>query len=154
MMLAMLTMTLAASAQFEQGVKFGAINVNGFDLSYNGLKDLSVGLQLKGGYFVEDNWQVNGQVGFDHAGKGAKGVFSIGAGGRYYIQDNGIFIGANVKANLSKGYNDVMPGVEIGYAFFLDGKITVEPSIYYDQSLKNHSDYSTVGLRIGVGYYF
>lgn len=51
------------------------------------------------------------------------------------------------------GYNDIMPGLELGYAFFLGKSVTIEPSVYYDQSIKNHSDYSKVGLRIGVGVY-
>ena len=47
----------------------------------------------------------------------------------------------------------MLPGVEVGYAFFLSRTVTVEPSIYYDQSFKNHSDFSTIGFRIGVGVY-
>ena len=31
--------------------------------------------------------------------------------------------------------------------------MTIEPEIYYEQSFKNHKDYSTVGLRIGIGIY-
>ena len=46
-----------------------------------------------------------------------------------------------------------MPGVEVGYAFFLNDAVTVEPAIYYDQSFKNHKDFSTIGLKIGVGIY-
>lgn len=46
-----------------------------------------------------------------------------------------------------------MPGVEVGYAFFLSRTVTVEPAIYYDQSFKKHSDFSTIGLRLGVGIY-
>ena len=35
-----------------------------------------------------------------------------------------------------------------------DGKmVKVEPEIYYDQSFKSHSDFSTVGIRIGIGVY-
>ena len=44
-----------------------------------------------------------------------------------------------------------MPGVEVGYAFFINRTVTIEPAIYYDQSFKKHSDYSTVGFRIGIG---
>jgi len=29
----------------------------------------------------------------------------------------------------------------------------VEPAIYYDQSFKNHSDFSKIGLRVGFGIY-
>ena len=50
-------------------------------------------------------------------------------------------------------YNDVRPGVEVGYAFFLSRTVTIEPAIYYVQSFKKHSDYSSVGLKVGFGIY-
>lgn len=31
--------------------------------------------------------------------------------------------------------------------------MTIEPAIYYDQSFKDHSDYSKIGFKIGVGVY-
>ena len=46
-----------------------------------------------------------------------------------------------------------MPGVEVGYAFFISRTVTIEPAIYYDQSFKDHSKYSTVGLKVGFGIY-
>ncbi|MDO4172278.1 MAG: hypothetical protein Q4E63_05795 [Prevotellaceae bacterium] len=153
-MLAMLTMTLAANAQFESGTKYVGASLTGINLSYNGAKETSIGIQAKGGYFVDDCWQINAMVGYDKPGKGIKGVFQAGVGGRYYILQNGLYAGVNAKAVLSSGYNDIMPGIELGYAFFLNDKVTIEPAVYYDQSLKSHSDYSTVGLKVGVGLYF
>ena len=50
-------------------------------------------------------------------------------------------------------YNDLMPGLELGYAFFVSRTVTIEPSVYYNQSFKSHTNYSTVGFRIGVGIY-
>ena len=47
----------------------------------------------------------------------------------------------------------MLPGVEVGYAFFLSRTVTVEPSIYYDQSFKCHKDFSTFGVRLGIGIY-
>lgn len=153
-MLAMLIMTLAANAQFEKGTKYINASITGLDLSYNGNKELSFGFQAKGGYFFDDCWQINTMIGFEKQGKYAKGAFQIGAGGRYYILQNGLYTGVNVKAILSSGYNDFMPGIELGYSFFLNDKVTIEPAVYYDQSFKGHSDYSTVGLRVGLGLYF
>ena len=46
-----------------------------------------------------------------------------------------------------------MPSVQIGYAFFLSHTVTIEPEIYYNHSFKSHSDYSTIGLRVGFGIY-
>ena len=76
-----------------------------------------------------------------------------GAQARYYIEQNGLYLGGGVKLAHSGGYNDFMPGVEVGYAFFLGKSVTLEPAIYYDQSFKKHVDYSTVGLKLGIGIY-
>jgi hypothetical protein len=44
--------------------------------------------------------------------------------------------------------------VEVGYAFFVNKNITIEPAVYYKMSLADFSDNSTVGLKIGFGFYF
>ena len=59
----------------------------------------------------------------------------------------------NCKLAHAKGFTDVMPGFEVGYAYFLSRTVTLEPAIYYDQSFKSHSDYSTVGFKVGIGVY-
>ncbi len=41
----------------------------------------------------------------------------------------------------------------MGYAFFISKTVTIEPALYYDQSLKDHSQYSTIGLKVGIGIY-
>ena len=95
-----------------------------------------------------------GQVEYNHSGlEGVKDYFSVGAQARYYIEQNGLYLGGGVKLAHSGGYNDFMPGVEVGYAFFLGKSVTLEPAIYYDQSFKKHVDYSTVGLKLGIGIY-
>lgn len=152
--LAMLTMTLAANAQFEKGKKYIGASLTGLDLSYNGSRETSFGFQGKVGYFIEDCWLINAMIGYDKPGNDIKGVFQIGAGARYYILQNGLYGGLNTKGVFSSGYNDIMPGIELGYSFFINDKITIEPAIYYDQSLKRHSDYSTIGLKVGLGIYF
>jgi hypothetical protein len=153
MVISALLLTLHASAQFEQGKVYAGASLSGFDLSYNGSKELSLGVSAKGGYFLADNLMLLGEVGYNHPGKDMNDYFSMGAGGRYYITQNGIFLGANVKYVHASSYNDFMPGVEVGYAFFVSHTVTIEPSIYYQQSFKDHSDYSTIGLKIGVGVY-
>ncbi len=152
--LSLLATTLVANAQFEAGKNYLSASLNNFDMNYNGSKGFSLGVNLKGGMFLEDNWQVNGLLGFDHVGKQDIDCFRAGIGGRYYIIQNGIYLGANCNLVLSEGYNDVLPGIEIGYAYFINGKITIEPAIYYDQSFKRHSDFSKVGFRLGLGFYF
>lgn len=153
MSLVALLTAVSASAQFESEKYYLGASLTGLNLSYSGLKELSLGVGAKAGYLVDDNLMLLGEVGYDDPGKGVSGAFTAGAGGRYYIEQNGLFIGANAKFVHSKGYNDVMPGLELGYAFFLNRTVTIEPAVYYQQSFKNHSDYSTVGLRIGIGIY-
>ena len=66
---------------------------------------------------------------------------------------NAAFLGAGVKLlHANHSYNDLMPGAEVGYAFFINRSVTIEPALYYDQSFKK-SDYSTVGLKVGLGIY-
>lgn len=154
-MIAALFMAVTANAQFEQGKVYLGGSLTGLNLKYSGIDNLSLGLQAQAGYMFDDNLMLLGQVAYDHnGGKGSKNNVSFGVGGRYYIEQNGIYLGVNCKyIHGSHGYNDVMPGVEVGYAFFLSRTVTVEPAIYYDQSFKNHSDFSTIGLKIGLGVY-
>ena len=65
-----------------------------------------------------------GQVEYNHSGlEGVKDYFSVGAQARYYIEQNGLYLGGGVKLAHSGGYNDFMPGVEVGYAFFLASRL-------------------------------
>lgn len=153
MFLTALMLTLHASAQFEQGKVYAGASLSGFDLNYSGSKELSLGVAGKVGYLAADNLMLLAEAGYNHPGKDLKDYFSAGVGGRYYIVQNGIFLGANAKFVHSSSYNDLMPGIEVGYAFFISHTVTIEPSVYYQQSFKNHSDYSTVGLKIGFGIY-
>lgn len=150
---AMLT-TVAAHAQFEQGKMYCGASLSGLNMSYNGSEEFNLGLQGKAGYLVDDNLMVLGQLSYDHSGKdGVPDYLSVGAQGRYYIEQNGLYLGVGAKLVHSSSYNDVMPGLEVGYAFFVSRTVTIEPAVYYDQSFKNHSDYSTIGFRVGIGVY-
>lgn len=150
---AMLT-TVAAHAQFEQGKMYCGASLSGLNMSYNGSEEFNLGLQGKAGYLVDDNLMVLGQLSYDHSGKdGVADYLSVGAQGRYYIEQNGLYLGVGAKLVHSSSYNDVMPGLEVGYAFFVSRTVTIEPAVYYDQSFKNHSDYSTIGFRVGIGVY-
>lgn len=155
MLLVVLSAAISGYAQFEHGKYYIGASFSGLNLSYNGSEDLNLGLEAKGGYFVADNWMLTAQAGFEHSGDDdVPDRASVGVGGRYYIIQNGLYMGVNAKLiHASHNYNDLMPGIELGYAFFLNKTITIEPAIYYDQSFRNHSDYSTFGLRIGIGIY-
>ena len=115
---------------------------------------LNLGIEGKAGYLLEDNWMVLGQASLKHTGSSdAASSFTAGIGGRYYIVQNGLYLGANLKyLHADHSYNDLMPGAEVGYAFYINRSVTIEPAIYYDHSF-NNSDYSTVGLKVGIGIY-
>lgn len=148
-----LVMTVAAHAQFEQGKKYIGASLSGLNLSYNGSEKSHFGLQAKGGYLFVDDWMATAHVEYDKQ-KDVSAKLSLGAGVRYYIVQNGLYLGAAVSyLHAGSDYDDFRPGVQIGYAFFLSKTVTVEPEIYYDHSFKSHSDYSTIGLRVGIGVY-
>lgn len=153
--IAVAVLPLVAHAQFEQGKVYANAGLTSLNLSYSGSEKLSLGVQGQGGYFIADNVLLYGLAGWNHQGESLKrDVVEFGAGGRYYILQNGIFLGANVKyMHGAGGYNDVLPTVEAGYAFFISRTVTIEPSVYYQQSFKNHSEYSKIGLRVGFGIY-
>ena len=149
-----LMVSVGAHAQFESGKQYCGASLTGLNLSYNGSEELSLGIQAKAGYFFEDDMMLLAQAEYKHSGlEGVKDYWAWGAQGRYYIEQNGIYLGAGMKLIHTGSYNDVMPGVEVGYAFFVSKQVTIEPAVYYDQSFKNHSDYSTVGVKVGIGIY-
>ena len=155
MLMVALTTVVTVSAQFEQGKTYISASLSGLDLNYNGSTKFSCGFEAKGGYFVEDNLLVLGTLGYNHIGvDDTPDRFSIGVQGRYYIIQNGIYLGVGATyKHANHNYNDIMPTVEVGYAFFINRTVTIEPSIYYEQSVRDHSKYSNVGLRLGLGVY-
>ena len=151
---AALLVSAGAYAQFEQGKLYMNASLTGLNLSYNGMNGFNMGAQGQMGYMVAQDWLLYGNVGYNHYGKSdLSDTFSVGAGGRYYIEQNGIFLGANCNVLHSKGFTDVQPGIEVGYAYFLSRTVTLEPAVYYNQSFKSHSDYSTIGFKVGIGVY-
>lgn len=154
LLVAAMVISLCASAQFQEGKGYLGASLTGLDLHYNGQDGFNVGIEGKAGYFPWDNIMV--LASFDAVHDGSKTVadhITVGVGGRYYITQNGLYLGAGVKLlHANHSYNDLMPGAEVGYAFFINRSVTIEPALYYDQSFKK-SDYSTVGLKVGLGIY-
>jgi len=160
----LMAMTASAQYQYVQYVEdpfaadkiFVGASLTGLNLNYNGDDGFNLGVNAHLGYMIYDDLLAHANVSYEHNGShSVPDYVSVGAGLRYYIMQNGIFLGVNGKfVHAKSNYNDVMPGVEVGYAFFLSRTATIEPAIYYDQSFKNHSDYSTFGFKIGFGLYF
>ncbi len=146
--------TLGVFAQFQEGKGFVGASLTGLNLHYNSAEGFNIGIEAKAGYFVRDNFMAFGSISAEHNGSEAVADhFTIGAGGRYYITQNGLYLGVNAKyIHANHSYNDLMPGAEVGYAFFINRSVTIEPAVYYDQSFKS-ANYSTVGLKVGLGIY-
>ncbi|MBR3514611.1 MAG: outer membrane beta-barrel protein [Bacteroidaceae bacterium] len=149
--------TLSANAQFEAGKKYVNTSLSGLNLSYSKNTKFCFNLDATGGYFLADDWMVMGRLGYAHPGR-HQDKFELGLGGRYYIEQNGLSLGALISYEHGHNYNwktdnwFITP--EIGYTFFLNQYLTIEPALYYKMSLNDFSDASTVGLRIGLGWYF
>jgi hypothetical protein len=142
---------------FTQGKAYVGASFSGTDLSYSGITDGRLGIQGKVGYFFADNLMGLAQLSYDNTVKkegNPATTLSLSAGGRYYIQQNGLYLGASaIYKHLGKNLDDFLPSIQVGYSFFINRTVTIEPEIYYEQSFKNHKDYSTIGLRVGIGIY-
>lgn len=152
MLLAFATAT-SAWAQFEQGTKYVGASLSGLNLSYSSNERLRLDVQAQAGMFLLDDVLLFANVGYDHQ----KHVDNLYAGlnARYYFSQNGIYMGAGAEfSHLTKSNNDLMVPVEVGYCFYLNHYLSIEPAVYYKISTTDFSDNSTVGLRIGLGYYF
>ena len=154
LLLMALVMTISANAQFKAGKGYVGASLTGLDLHYNGQDKLKLGVEAKEGYLPWDNIMLLAEAGIQHNGDSdVPDDIRVGVGARYYITQNGLYLGANCKlVHASHNYNDLMPGAEVGYAFFINRSVTIEPAVYYDQSFKK-SKYSTVGLKVGIGIY-
>jgi hypothetical protein len=156
MMMMALAMSAASFAQFEQGKIYANAAFSGFNADYTGADKWKIDLNLKGGYFFEDSWMIFGQMGYGYRENDAN-TFLFGAGMRYYIVENGMYLGGSANychtSLFDESVSDFMPSLHIGYAFFVSRTVTIEPEFYYKQSFKDHNNLSGLGLRIGVGIY-
>ena len=150
LLLTVLAASLTANAQFEQGKAYLGASLSSIDISSQA-KKFHFGLNAKAGYLFADNLMATAQVGYSHL-EDTPDVFVLGAGARYYIIQNGLYLGASLKYHHTDDYNDFLPGVQLGYAFFISRTVTIEPELYMDFSTKDF-DNSAFGLGVGIGIY-
>ncbi|MGN0035757.1 MAG: hypothetical protein ACI36X_00840 [Bacteroidaceae bacterium] len=157
MCMLLLLLAVGAQAQFEKNKWFVNTSLTGLGLSYSGSEKTRFGFDAQVGNFLTDNTALLVRVGGDY-GKRMLNHTRLGVGGRYYFDRVGIFLGLGLHYGLlgkeAAERSDFGLGAEVGYAFFLSRTVTLEPAIYYDQSLLHHKDYSKVGLKLGFGFYF
>ena len=168
----------AGWAQFERGTKYVGASVSGLSLSYSKASDFSFGLDATGGYYFADSWMVKGNLGYAH--KKSYDGFNLGGAVRYNFLQNGVYLEAGLEyqfENFGKttidvpvvvgdaivGYekvqkklheNNLRIPVNIGYTFYLNQHIAIEPAVYTKLSLNDFNDGTEFGLKIGLGYYF
>ena len=155
-----LMMAMSANAQYlnESGKVFSqdkwyvGISTSGLDLNWNKISKWSLNLQAKGGYLFADDWMVLGNIGWETQAD-APNFFKAGAGIRYYFESCGIYAGLIGNYMHYDEWNEFRPEVHVGYAYFLTGKLTIEPEIYYQQTTKSGGS-SGIGLRVGFGLFF
>ncbi len=150
---------ISAHAQFEQTKKYINASVSGLNMSFNDKQDFSADLDFSAGYFVDNNFLVKGDLGYGYAGESHS--LSMGLGTRYYFQSNGVFVGVGGQLSWMEhgGYRGhgkwlVDVPAEVGYAFFINRHVTIEPSLYYKVCLNEFKDYTEAGFKIGFGVYF
>ena len=155
---------LSASAQFETGKCYLNTSLTGLDLAFGKGDKLTLGVNASAGCFIVTDWMLLAQASYDHQRYADQ--FMFGMGTRYHIEENGMYVGVTAQYGHSsveqqenfstvKVKDDhffVVP--EVGYTFFLNHYLTLEPALYYRLSLDDFKDASKVGLRIGFGYYF
>ncbi len=150
--LLLLAATVSANAQFEKGTKYVAASLSNLGLSYSSSQDFRFGFDAEAGYYFADQWMLRANLGYAHTNY--MDDVHVGAGIRYNITQNGLFLGAGAEfSHFTESDNTLHIPVELGYSFFLNKNITIEPALYYKMSINDFSDNSTVGLRIGFGFY-
>ena len=145
--------SMGAFAQFEQGTKYANLSLTGFGMNYSKAGGFNLGLDATGGYFVADSWMLLGEFGWSH--QNGNSSVGLGAGARYYLVQNGLFFGGMLKyKHIPARVNNVYLTPEVGYCFYLNNHVSIEPAVYVDMCLNHFKDFTNVGLKIGFGYYF
>ena len=144
----------SAFAQFEKGKYYLAATTNAACLSYNKNEKVGLNFGVNGGYMFEEAWMLITEVGFDYRYEDMQALYA-GLKCRYLIEQNGLFLQAGAKyVHGAPNYNDLLVTPELGYCFFLNRHLTIEPSLYCDISTKNVSEYTRAGVKIGLAWYF
>ena len=159
-------MAVSANAQFEAGKKYVNLSTSSLSLSYSKNDKLRLDIGAQAGVFVADDWMVFAQAEYNHkrlmydrlrsvGRKVHQDEVLLGVGGRYYIEQNGIYLGLAAQfAHHEQSFDNLYLTPEIGYAFFVNQYVTLEPSVYYQMSINDFSDASTIGLKLSVGITF
>lgn len=141
-------------AQFEQGKCYVGATTNMAGLSYSKESKFNLNLGLNAGYMFEEAWMAIAEVGLDYRNSDMQQLYA-GAKCRYLIEQNGLFLQLGARyVHGAPSFNDVQLTPEVGYCYFLNKNLTLEPSVYYDVSLSDFSEKSRFGVKVGLGWLF
>jgi hypothetical protein len=147
-----LVFSLNAFSQVDKPITKGNIMLSGGGtISYSKIKSeysssssnnslFSISLTPGFSYFIIDNLAIGLNVTMGYNGAKNNQFYTLGVGPlvKYYF-NNGLFLNAEIGYNYTRGINhtdgvikffSLKPGV--GYAFFLNQKVSLEPSISYE----------------------
>lgn len=145
-----------AFAQFEKGTWYLGSSLTGLNLSHSKFQGTAFGIQASAGNFLADNLML--MINFKGDYQKGPDETSVGAQVRYYLSQYGFYGAAGFSykfltfEGLHSNTSCVTP--EIGYTYYLNHYLAVEPAVYYDLALKNTKDTSKFGLKIGLAIYF
>lgn len=145
----------SASAQFEKGKIYGGASLSGFGMGYSRNAGFNMGLNVDGGYMFKKDWAVIGDFGFNVAGGDVSDV-SVGGKVRWYMEQNGLFFGGGLKYkywNLNNGHDFVL-APEVGWCYFINKHVMLEPSFYTDLSFADFVHKTSFGIKAGISFFF
>ena len=58
--------TLGAKAQFEKNTTYFSTSLTGLSMSYSNQEKFTLGVDVLGGFFVEQSWMLYGRFGYGH----------------------------------------------------------------------------------------
>lgn len=151
-LLLMAVMTLGASAQFEKGTQYVGAYLSGLGIGFS-KGDFTFGVNGEYGYYIADGWMLGGVVGYNHNRAGHNSL-QIKPNFRYSFLENGLNLGCGLQfehAGTELNYIQLCP--QVGYTFYLNDKISIEPALYADFALNDFKNGTNAGLKIGIGLY-
>lgn len=155
-MFCLLTVSVAAKAQFEKGTWIINPSFTGLGFSHSDNEKVKIGINMDTGCFLGDGFALMVRGGGDWSK--AVDKYTIGTGMRIYFNKTGIYIGGG--ADLTRyrykgGTHDTAwkLSMDAGYAFFIAKNVTIQPAFYYNWCF-NDNDFSEYGVKVGFALYF
>ena len=146
-------LVFAASAQIPKGTIMvgGSSNLNFTSNNADAGDDSDFTLGAKGGYFFSDNLVGGLNLYYNKYSEATDGTFGIGPFVRYYVNGK-IFLGAGFNSYSSGDFSSSEIPLEVGYAFFLNDVVALEPELKYS-IYGGDADGAAFGLNVGISVY-